>query len=253
LVFLRPKADTPVSKITKGRVNVRDFDEVYRTEIKMNTLKPHWDRIIVSLEALCGRNPYAPIVMRVMDWDVNPPDDYIGELHTDLHELLDQGGTEEWINLHRVSKKTGVDTYAGCVKIQEATLLKPSELTFEKRQSVAATGQGGTHVFTRVSPVPPKETHMMKMGASIRNGFEDMKKAMEASSREITMRADRLGLGAAGGGAMEGVDFGDDFFLLDTDEREAEGDGGSWEEGEDSLYSYEDALMAGGGYAGRLS
>ena len=57
----KKKKITRISDIGKDKVK----KVVYKSEAKMNTLKPYWNIFRVSLDALCGSNPDTRIVFEV--------------------------------------------------------------------------------------------------------------------------------------------------------------------------------------------
>ena len=194
--YLSFKRLKPGVTMVKGvKIKKKDMEEVYRTDIKMNTLKPHWNRFTISAQALCKNSGDEPIIIQVMDWDLYPPDDYIGEVRTDLNELMNLGGTEEWINMHRPGRGGGgggADIYAGCLKIQEAMLLKESTMKFE--------GEGKVNFLTKDEEEKLKDKVTGHAADNIRKSFEQLKEKIERSNEAVARNAGRLGLGVEGGG-----------------------------------------------------
>ena len=94
---------------------------IYRSEAKMNTLKPCWDVFRVPLEVLCGKdkNPEAKITIEVLDWDhcnsgqvFVGQHDKIGRCMTTAQEILNLGGGEEgtageWIPIYKGAEGAG--------------------------------------------------------------------------------------------------------------------------------------------------
>jgi hypothetical protein len=187
LVILRPKKNIHLNPLV--RLKDKDMDEIYRTSVQMNTLKPHWNVFQVSMEALCDKNGSTPIIIQIYDWDSHSQE-YIGEIRTDVHELLDHSGTEEWLNLHQLKYHLrGESTkYAGCLKIQRAILLKDLELVFDKDK------QGRSTQLTAAETDRLKSKLTGHAGDKIRKSFEDLKVKMETSRALIERNAILLGI-----------------------------------------------------------
>ena len=99
---------------------------VHRSEIQMNTLKPHWTPMIISIEAICRHDLDCPIVIQAIDWDTTTPHDFIGEIRTSMREILFHAGSEEYLNI-----KDHVGTITGCVKFQSCTFRSNRKLSFD--------------------------------------------------------------------------------------------------------------------------
>jgi len=106
----KPKKITSLCDIGKTRVK----KVIYKSEAKMNTLKPYWNVFRVSLDALCGKKLDEQIIVEVWDWDTTTEDDKIGRLTTTLKEILmyshlnSTENGDEWLTVYNKVTATGM-------------------------------------------------------------------------------------------------------------------------------------------------
>ncbi|GMH95173.1 hypothetical protein TL16_g13094 [Triparma laevis f. inornata] len=175
------------------------WEEIYRSECKMNTLKPLWEPFTLSLKAICERplgigeeevrghggrdvggrfygametDPSKiEIRFQVFDWDFQPPNDFIGEVETTLFEVLNLGGSEDWLNLSPAGwiadqarldgialekgkvRRIKVPPPCGCIKLRRARLLpKNEDLEFDLNSKSRSTGENARRRSKQMSP-----------------------------------------------------------------------------------------------------
>lgn len=102
---------------------------MFRSEVVMNNLNPRWNRINVSLSALCNGDIYRPILFEVFDYDGDGGHDHIGSCKASLNDLLESGGAGKELKLSGPANKGSKP--AGVLVCQFAGLeYKPSFLDY---------------------------------------------------------------------------------------------------------------------------
>ncbi|GAX21307.1 hypothetical protein FisN_1Lh138 [Fistulifera solaris] len=64
------------------------WDNVYRSETKMNNLEPEWNMTTLELSTVCGGDIHLPLKVTIYDYDDDGKHDYMGELETTVQGLL---------------------------------------------------------------------------------------------------------------------------------------------------------------------
>ncbi len=64
------------------------WDNIYRSETKMNNLEPEWNITTLQLSTLCGGDMQLPLKVTIYDYDDNGQHDYMGELETTVQGFM---------------------------------------------------------------------------------------------------------------------------------------------------------------------
>jgi len=75
-----------------GQGDSNKMVKVFSTEVLKNNRNPSWKPISIGVTALCNGDYDRPLVIKCQDWNKNGTSDLIGEMNTNLHELMNMQG-----------------------------------------------------------------------------------------------------------------------------------------------------------------
>lgn len=160
----------------------RRFDDgsshmIHQTEVKPKTLNPRWSTVLISTQALCGKNMDRPIIIECYDHEkFKKQDDIIGTAQTTLNTLIEQAGGGEstqipLINEKKKLKKGAKYKNSGMLKIWNAKLvLEPTFLDFIAGGTQLDFAVAVDFTASNGNPRTPGSLHYMATG--IPNQYE---------------------------------------------------------------------------------
>jgi len=79
-------------RLGQGDSSADKMVKVFSTEVLKNNRNPTWKPITLAVTALCNGDFDRPLVIRCQDWNRNGTSDLIGEVQTNLNELMKMQG-----------------------------------------------------------------------------------------------------------------------------------------------------------------